>query len=71
MTGGRFRPRRRGTHRYREIIGRLVAEKADGIVLGCTEIELLVTADDSPVPVLATTQLHVTAAVDEMLRDRS
>ena len=33
-------------------------------VLGCTEIELLVGADDSPVPVFPTTRLHVEAAVD-------
>jgi len=33
-------------------------------VLGCTEIELLVGAADSPVPLFATTRLHVEAAVD-------
>lgn len=55
--------------RYRDVIARLVDEGVDGIVLGCTEIELLVTGDDSPVPVLPTTRLHVAAAVDAMLRD--
>ncbi len=40
---------------------------AEGIVLGCTEIEPLVTAEDSAVPLFATTQLHVTAAVDAAL----
>ena len=49
---------------YREVIGRLVAAGAEGIVLGCTEIELLVTAADSPVPVFPTTRLHAEAAVD-------
>ena len=49
---------------YREVIGRLVEAGAEGIVLGCTEIELLVGADDSPVPVFPTTRLHVEAAVD-------
>lgn len=48
---------------YREVIGRLVESGAQGIVLGCTEIELLVSAGDSPVPVFATTRLHVEAAV--------
>ncbi len=52
---------------YREVIGRLVAEGAQGIVLGCTEIELLITAADSPVPVFPTTRLHVEAAVERAL----
>jgi aspartate racemase len=49
---------------YREVIERLVRRGADGVVLGCTEIELLVRPEDSPVPVLPTTRLHVEAAVD-------
>ena len=48
---------------YREVIGRLVEAGAEGVVLGCTEIELLITAADSPVPVFPTTRLHVEAAV--------
>ncbi len=52
---------------YREIIGRLVASGAQGIVLGCTEIELLIKSADSPVPVFPTTALHVQAAVDAAL----
>ncbi len=48
---------------YREIIKRLVDEGAEGVVLGCTEIELLITAADSQVPVFPTTRLHVEAAV--------
>ncbi|MEP9363231.1 aspartate/glutamate racemase family protein [Nocardioides sp. CN2-186] len=54
---------------YRDVIDRLVAGGAEGIVLGCTEIELLVGADDSPVPVFPTTQLHVDAALDAALAD--
>ncbi|MFV0372774.1 aspartate/glutamate racemase family protein [Microbacterium sp.] len=50
--------------RYRAVIGRLVDAGAAGIVLGCTEIELLVSQDDSPVPVFPTTALQVAAAVD-------
>lgn len=49
---------------YRAVIERLVAAGAEGIILGCTEIELLVSAKDSPVPVFPTTLLHVEAAVD-------
>jgi amino-acid racemase len=48
---------------YRQVIDRLVADGAEGIVLGCTEIELLISAADSPVPVFPTTRLHVEAAV--------
>ena len=52
---------------YREVIGRLVAAGAEGIILGCTEIELLVDQSDSAVPVFPTTRLHVAAAVTAAL----
>jgi aspartate racemase len=48
---------------FRQIIERLVAAGAEGVVLGCTEIELLVGPADSAVPVFPTTRLHVEAAV--------
>jgi len=48
---------------YQRVIGDLVAGGAEGIVLGCTEIELLVGPGDSPVPVFPTTRLHAEAAV--------
>jgi len=48
---------------YRDAIARLVDAGAEGIVLGCTEIELLVSADDSAVHVFPSTRLHVEAAV--------
>jgi aspartate racemase len=54
---------------YREVIERLVQAGAQGIVLGCTEIELLVSEKDSSVPVFPTTLLHVRAAVDASLAD--
>jgi aspartate racemase len=50
--------------RYREIITRLVERGAEGIIYGCTEIGLLVSQADSPVPVFDTTQIHAAAAVD-------
>ncbi|MFJ4697259.1 aspartate/glutamate racemase family protein [Streptomyces sp. NPDC088768] len=50
---------------YGEVIGRLVAAGAEGVILGCTEIELLVSAEHSPVPVFPTTRLHAAAAVTE------
>lgn len=52
---------------YRGVIQRLVAEGAQGVILGCTEIELLVSQGDSPVPVFPTTRLHVEAAVEAAL----
>ncbi|MGA9746230.1 MAG: aspartate/glutamate racemase family protein [Nocardioides sp.] len=52
---------------YREVIGRLVADGAEGIILGCTEIELLVGAADAEVPLFPTTRIHVEAAVDAAL----
>ncbi|MFG2989476.1 aspartate/glutamate racemase family protein [Streptomyces sp. NPDC048257] len=52
---------------YREVIAGLVAAGAQGIVLGCTEIELLVGADDSPVPVFPTARIHAAAAVNAAL----
>ena len=53
--------------RYREVIDALVARGAQGVILGCTEIELLVGPADSPVPVFPTTRLHAEAAVDHAL----
>ncbi len=52
---------------YRAVIRRLVDRGAQGIILGCTEIMLLIGQADSPVPVFDTTTLHATAAVDRAL----
>jgi aspartate racemase len=52
---------------YTAVIERLVAAGAQGVILGCTEIELLVGPQDSPVPVFPTTRLHVEAAVTRAL----
>jgi aspartate racemase len=48
---------------YREIMGRLAACGAEGIILGCTEITLLVGQTDSAIPLFDTTRLHARAAV--------
>jgi len=56
--------------RYRDVIARLVEAGAEGVVLACTEIELLIAPADSPVPVFPTTRLHVQAAVDAALDGR-
>ena len=49
---------------YVDVVRRLVGRGAAGVVLGCTEIELLIGPDDVDVPVFATTALHARAAVD-------
>lgn len=48
---------------YREAIAQLVDAGAAGVILGCTEIELLVRPEDAPVPTFPTTALHAAAAV--------
>ena len=48
---------------YRQIIARLVADGAEAVILGCTEIMLLVKPEDSPVPLFDTTALHAEAAI--------
>ncbi|MGL4726626.1 MAG: aspartate/glutamate racemase [Scandinavium sp.] len=52
---------------YLQVIERLVAEGAEGVIFGCTEIGLLVPADRCPVPVFDTAALHASDAVDFML----
>ena len=53
--------------RYLEIIDRMVASGAQGVIAGCTEIELLVTPDDVSIPYFPTTRLHALAAVNAAL----
>jgi aspartate racemase len=60
---GRIEPASR--ERYRAIVARAVREEgADGVILGCTEIDLLISQADMPVPTFDTTALHVAAALD-------
>ena len=49
---------------YLDIIGRLAAAGAQGVVLGCTEIPLLVSAGDTSLPLFDTTALHARFAAD-------
>ena len=46
-----------------DIISRMVTRGAEGIVLGCTELPLLIKPDDVDIPLFNTTQLHAQAAV--------
>jgi aspartate racemase len=47
---------------YLGVIDRLIAEGAQGVIAGCTEIELLIGPDDVPVPYFPTTAIHAAAA---------
>jgi aspartate racemase len=53
--------------RYKEVIQNLVKDGAEGIVLGCTEIGLLVKKEDVSVPIFDTMEIHALAAVDAAL----
>ena len=52
---------------FLEVIDRLYQHGAEGVVAGCTEIELLVTPDDIDRPYFPTTRIHAIAAVDAAL----
>ena len=62
---GQVRPASREV--YRQVIARLVDRGAKGVVLGCTEIPLLVRPEDVQVPLFDTTRLHAEAAVARAL----
>ena len=55
--------------RYLDIIDNLVKEGAEGVILGCTEIGLLVKAEDCKVPLFDTTRIHAVAAVEYALAE--
>lgn len=54
---------------YRTIIAGLNDRGAEGIILGCTEISMLIGAQDSPVPVFDTAEIHARQAVEWALAD--
>ena len=56
--------------KYKKIIDRLVAKGAEGVILGCTEISLLINQKDSLVPLFDTTKIHAAAAVEYALEKR-
>jgi aspartate racemase len=67
LVRGRIEP---ASHRaYLSIIDRLLARGAEGVIAGCTEIELLVEPGDVPCPFFPTTRLHALAAVAAALGD--
>jgi aspartate racemase len=61
LVEGEFRPESRAY--FGEVIEGLKHEGCDAVVLGCTEIPLLVTAESSPLPILDSTRLLARAAL--------
>lgn len=63
--------RQESRQRFQQVIDELANRGSQGIILGCTEIELLISKNDSRLPVYASTTLHAHAAVDSALRGES
>jgi aspartate racemase len=57
--------------RYLDIVAEAAGQGADGVILGCTEITLLVSEADFAIPVFDTTALHVEAALDALAESAS
>ncbi|AYF06203.1 MULTISPECIES: aspartate/glutamate racemase family protein [Bacillus] len=55
---------------YKRVIEELVQEGAQGIILGCTEIGLLIKQEDVSVPIFDTTHIHAVEAVNFALQNR-
>ncbi len=53
--------------KYKKIIESLIRNGAEGIILGCTEIPLLINQKDFKIPIFDTTQIHCLAAIDYAL----
>ncbi len=67
LCAARFHPESK--ERFRRIIEDVVGSSgAEGVILGCTEIPLLIKQEDVSVPVFDTTEIHIRAAVDYSLR---
>ena len=56
---------------YVDVISKLAEQGAEGVILGCTEIGLLIKQTDSPIPVFDTTVIHAAAAVGFLLADKA
>ena len=62
LVRGNINPKSR--QQYQRIIRELAEQGAGGVILGCTEMALLIKSADSPLPTFDTTELHALAAVD-------
>jgi len=54
---------------YLRVINKMVKQGAEGVILGCTEIPLLIKQEDCPVPVFDTTTIHAVKTVEKALRN--
>jgi len=54
--------------KFVEVITRLISNGADGVILGCTEIPLLISQEDVEIPLFDTTSIHSKSAVEFALR---
>jgi aspartate racemase len=59
---GIFKPETKA--RYLNIINQLAARGAEGVILGCTEIPLLIKSTDTDIPLFDTILIHVNAAIE-------
>ena len=50
-----------------ELITRLGDQGAEAVILGCTELPLIISPDESPLPLIDTTRIHAAAAVESAL----
>lgn len=50
--------------RYQEVVGRLARAGAQGVIAGCTEIGMLLSPADVPLPLFDTTEIHARAAIE-------
>jgi len=66
LVQGKFTPESRTI--YQNIIHRLASEGAEGAILGCTEIPLLIAPDDVDIPTFNTTKIHADKAVEWALK---
>lgn len=69
LTRGKFTEEARSF--YREQIRRLADKGADGIILGCTELPMLLDEESADIPLLPTTQLHAQMIADFILKEES
>ena len=51
---------------YQDVVAELQKKGAQGVILGCTEITMLIGADDVEIPVFDTTQIHIQAAAEQI-----
>jgi aspartate racemase len=55
---------------FQQVIHQLAERGAEGVILGCTEIGLLIGEKDSPIPLFDTTKIHAAAAVEYALSEK-